>query len=143
MKSESYESWFSLRRLKILFKVFLVTFFVSFSIIVYSKLAFAVLVADIERVSKEDDIVDLLHVQIEQENFRTENDEYIQVKKSETKGLYEINVYESPYGKGYQVVQFFDDRTEYIAFGADAKSFTYVDVFPVPVASTTERGDIR
>jgi len=86
---------------------------------------------------KEVFIADSEILKLEQLEYFEKEQEYKQVLPSETDGSFHINVYESPYGKGYQVVQYFDDRVEYTAYGAGSKEFTYIERFPVAVASST------
>jgi len=84
-------------------------------------------------------VVDLSLLESEQVSYFEKEKEYIQVKKSQTDGSYYVNTFESPYGKGYQVVQIYKDRVEYIGYGPNAKDFTYT-VSLVPVASSTGSG---
>jgi len=48
------------------------------------------------------------------------------------------NVYESPNCQGYQTIQKFDDRVEYVGYGCLAKDYTYTIPIPPFVASSTK-----
>lgn len=49
----------------------------------------------------------------------------------------EINVYDGPRGKGYQIINKTDTQIIATGYGPDAADFTYTVDLPVPIASTT------
>lgn len=51
----------------------------------------------------------------------------------------EVNVYDGPYGKGYQTVVKTATSTVYTGYGAEAEERTYTILNPLRVASSTKR----
>jgi hypothetical protein len=63
----------------------------------------------------------LTTLQTYQEEVKAIDGYYEQILRN---GDYEVNVYESPRGKGYQVVFYYDNNIEYFGYGPDAEIYT-------------------
>jgi len=68
------------------------------------------------------------------EYFNKNNTFEQKVKKND----FAVNTYAHPLGQGYVEVYYFDDRIEYIGYGAKAKEYTKTEYFIDTVSSTTD-----
>lgn len=71
-----------------------------------------------EAVEKSVLMQNFKYLEVAQEVYFGDNEEYKQI-------IGVINVYESPEGWGYQVVQELPDRIEYIGYGPESENYTY------------------
>lgn len=71
------------------------------------------------------------------EKDKGQDGSYQQKKKGELNPNVEVNVFDGPEGKGYQIVTEYPDRIEYVGKGAYAKDNTYTVFKPDKTATST------